>query len=308
MDGPRRYTFSPELRGQAQLLMWLCPLMFAGLLAVVLVSPPKNRGDRIALGSLLLGSAAGVVFAVWARPAFHSFIEVAEDGITYVRGNRSVTVRWHEIQRVEYRRFAKRLKVFSTTGAVINIEKQLAGFAEIAETLFLRTGQPSTGIARARVAAITEPAISIGAPRWTKPLLLVLIAGAAYMFSIRFLILAWRDRDMILFAVALVGAWFVWKAGRNGWYQVALRVDLDEAGIRCRLRDGEISASWSDIGTARLEHVDGVSWFVVRDRQGESILALRREMFNWSGSAMKQFDRLVEVASQQALQRGSRSV
>lgn len=300
MDGPRRYTFSPELRGQTQLLVWLGPLFFAGLLAVALVSPPKYRGDRVALGVLLLVSAVGAVFGAWARSAVNSSIDVDDDGITYVRGNRAITVRWHEIQRVEYRRFAKRLKVFATSGVVINIEKQLVGFTEIAETISLCTGRPSFGVTRTRAAPITESVFSIVASSWTKLLLLLLVGGAAYLFSIRLLILAWRDRRTILFAVALVGAWLVFRAARNWWYQLALRLDMDEAGIRFCHRDGEISASWSDIGTARLEHVDGVSWFVVRNRQGESILTLRREMFNWSGVAMKQFDRLVEVATQRS--------
>jgi hypothetical protein len=280
--------------------VWLCPLVFACLLAVAFISPPKNGGDRISLDALLLGFAAAIVFAVWARSAFHSSIEVAEDGITYLRGKRAVTVRWHEIQRVEYRRFAQRLKVFATTGVVINIEKQLVGFSEIAETVFRRTGQPSSGIARVRPTPITEPAISIAASNWTKLLMLLLIGVAAYWFSIRFLILAWRDRRMILLAVALLGAWFVWRAARNWWYQLALRLDMNAAGIRFCQRDVEISASWSDISTARLEHDDGMSWFVVRNRQREPILTLRREMFNWSGVAMKRFDKLVQAASQRS--------
>jgi hypothetical protein len=290
----RRYAYSPQLRGQAQLLLWLAPTFLALLLFAAVRRPPQNRGDVWALGSLITFSVAAIPFALWLRSVVSAIIEIDDEAIRYRRGAVVLTIRWSDVRLAEYRRFAQRLKVVSTSGDVIYVDKQVSGFNEIANALAEETGRVILP-ARFQSAPI-DSVMEISPSPWLRYLLFSLLLGAAYFLCVRWFFAAWRAHSIRLLVPGLVGAWLVFTASRNWWYQLGQKLQLDESGINYRTRGEETSISWRDISSARTEHVDGIAWFIVRDRSGEVSLALRREMFNWSGTAMNRFDQLAETA------------
>jgi hypothetical protein len=295
----KRYVVNAELRGQVQLLVWLAPIGLAFFVVIGLLNRPHTRGDWWSFGGIVAFFALAIPFALRARSATSAVIDVDDDAIEFRKGEEVVRIRWSEVTLVEHRRFARRLRVHSRSGAVIPIEEQVAGFAELAAIVAERTGRPLVPAPRKRRAAEVLPqerAIRVAAPRWLEWFQLTLLAAAAYWFSVRWLIEAWRQQRPMLVVVAIIGGWLVAKALRNAWSKVGQELRLDEYGIVFRDRRGEIRARWSDIGTARLEYPGGTRFFVVRDRANEPLLALQRELFNLSGAAMKRFDRLVETA------------
>jgi hypothetical protein len=295
-----RYAFSPSLRGQIQLALWLAPALLLVLLVVAVVHPPKDRNDGWSLAALSICTAGSIPFALWVKFAFSATIEVDDVALVHRRGSRVVSIRWCDVGSVEYRSLAQRIKVISTTGTVINVEKQMVGFDEIAEIISRRTGRATVLNSPLARQVSGETAIEIAPPMWLKYISVPLVLVAAYFLSLRWFVHAWQQSRIGPVVIGVMGAWLVGVAARNWWFQLATELRKDASGIHYRDRRDHLSVAWRDIKAAGLEHIDGVTWFVVRNHQNEPILTLRREMFNWAGSAMKRFDTLVESARQRS--------
>lgn len=266
-------------------------------MAVIGVSQPPGRlVDRWAFWVLAAAASAAIPFGLWARSALEATIELSADGIRYVRRQHVTVIRWEEIQRVEYRRSSQRLKVFSSAQS-INIERQVIGFEEIVEQIATHIGGAIAPVVIARP-AIPENEITVAPPQWYRWFLLPVVAFAAYLFCIRWMVAGVRDASILSFVLGLGGGWLVWSASRSHWAQSKVRLTMDGVGIRFEDGHGQAGLTWLEIGTASMEYTDGLARFVVRDRGGAPVLQLRREMFNWTGSSLLRFDRLVEAATQ----------
>lgn len=291
----KTYSIRGESRAQVQLLLWIAPAFAVLIIGVAIATRPKGS-DRAIVASLLTVAIASIPFALWARSALSGTIEVNDESVIYRRGKNATTIRWSDVRTLENRRRSQRLKVFATSGAVINVEYQIAGFQELADLIAARSGRSINGPRRSMEPLPTQGDIEIATPEWFRYLFFAFVPAAAYFFCVRFFVVAWRlhNRGYILFGV--LGGWLVAKAIRGWWHRLAMRLRMDASGIHFRSRKEAISLAWANISTAQLEHTGGNTWFIVRDREGEPRLALPRNVFNWSGGALKRFDRLAAAA------------
>lgn len=238
---------------------------------------------------------ACIPLALWFRAVSSATFEVDDTSITYRRGENVTRILWSDVRTLENRRSTQRLKVFSASGAVINVEHQVAGFDELAAIIAARSGRSIDHLSQPTPKA-PEGNIEIAPPAWFRYSLIIFVPLAAYFFCIRFVLAAWQQHNAGLLIFAVLGGWLTFRAARQWWVRLALRLRMDDSGIHLRTRRETVSALWGEIRSAELEHPEGNTWFVVRDRKGEPVIALKREFFNWTGSAMKRFDELAAAA------------
>ena len=291
---PKTYSIRSESRAQVQLLVWLAPAFVVLIAGVAIATRPKGS-DQTIVASLLAFALLMIPFALWARRALSATIEVNDEALTYRRGKNATTIRWCDVRALENRRTSQRLKVIAASGAVINVEYQIAGFQELADVIAARSGRSIDGLQRS-LEPPTQGDIEIGMPEWSRYLFFALVPVAVYFFCVRFFVVAWRvhNRGYVLFGV--LAGWLVVKAIRGWWHRLGTRLRMDTTGIHFRSPKESVSVLWANVSTAQLEYTDGNTWFVVRDREGEPRLALPRSAFNWSGGAMKRFDQLAAAA------------
>ncbi len=296
---PKTYAIRSDLRDQGRLLLWLAPIVPA-VMAVVAVRQPPTGTNRMFFAALLAVFVALIPFALWVRSLYSATIEVDDSALTYRRGKKVTAIRWSDVRALENHPIAKRLKVFSFSGAVINVDYQFAGFEELTALIATCSGRSIDQLAQ-RAQPIAEGVIEITPPGWFRYALFVFIPAAAYVMSVRFLVPGFRQQRVGLVILGLFGGWVVARAVRGWWFRLGTSLRLDASGIHFKSRKETTSAPWENISTAELEYPDGNTWFVVRDRSGEPVLALKRELFNWTSTAMKRFDQLVATARQRTV-------
>jgi hypothetical protein len=295
---PRRYAVPVSLRSQAAFVAWMCAIAALIILVAGMVRPPRTHGDLISWRGLVVSFAAGFPLMMWMRWVSSAYVEVTDAGIAWIRGRKRVALQWHEIRCVEYRRMSKRLKLWSSDGRVINVERQFVGFPEIRRIVEQKTG--SIVVDRRLPVPLGNGAITIEVPLWFKLLMPVLCLGALYFVAVRWFIAAFTAAPgaaIIDVCVGVLGLWLVGRAMQHHRARAGLSLSLDERGIRYRSRKEQWTLTWPEIRSAGLEHDDERSWFIVRDLTGDVVLQMGREAFNFSGSAMRRFDMLADEAS-----------
>jgi hypothetical protein len=284
----------------------MCALAALIILVAGMVHPPPTHGDFIAWRGLAFSFAAGFPLMMLMRWVLSAYVEVTDAGIAWIRGRKRVALQWHEIRRVEYRRMSRRLKLWSSDGRVINVERQFVGFPEIRRIVEQRTGHVDVDRAGRLPVPLRNGAITIEVPVWFKFLMPVLCLGALYFFAVRWIIAAFTAAPraaIIDVCTGILGLWLVGRAMQHYWAQAGLTLSLDERGIRYRSRKEQWTLTWPEIRSAGLEHDDERSWFIVRNRTGGVVLQMGREAFNFSGSAMRRFDLLADEASRRTAEK-----
>jgi len=136
----RQYRIGEEFQSHVRVLRWIAPLGLGLVLLLGLLVPP-DPDERVSFVGLVFLCAAVLWFSYWLHSVVQAVIEVDAEGLSFIRGGERTRIFWADVVDVRYRRFAQRLKVYSRNGAVINVEKQLAGFEEVAAEIAQRTGR-----------------------------------------------------------------------------------------------------------------------------------------------------------------------
>lgn len=288
-----------DLRDQGRLLLWLAPIVIV-VMAVVAVRQPPTGTNRTFFAALLGVFVALIPFALWVRSLYSATIAVDDAALTYRRGKKVTAIRWSDVRALENHPIAKRLKVFSISGAVINVDYQFAGFEELTALIATRSGRSIDRLSQP-AQPIAAGVIEITPPGWFRYALFVFIPAAAYVMCVRFLLPGFRQQRLGLVILGLFGGWLVVRAARGWWFRLGTSLRLDASGIHFETRKETTSIPWENISTAELEYPDGNTRFVVRDRSGEPVLVLNPAVFNWTSGAIKRFDQLVATAQQRTV-------
>jgi hypothetical protein len=292
----QRYEIEPALRGQAVVATVLLAIALPVMLFAAVFARPHKASDRYVLDGMIV---VFVLFVpvLWVSHRIHQgWLELDDAGLRQFDGWREVFVRWDEVERLEYRRFVNRLKVFARDGRVINVDKQLLGFLEAARSIAARTGRTITGLPGAVPIRSSTPVpgtLRVGPPYWVRYLLWPVTLACAWFFCIR---IALHGRWIGSYVGAAVGAWMVYRAFRGLRSALVREVTVDDGGIHVVDYGTDFRIAREAIRSCRIEILGDAVWLVVRDDGGNILLLLNRQMFSLAGSMMKRFDVLADEA------------
>lgn len=281
---------NPLLQAQAALAGIVVAIAIPVLLLVAAFAPPHTESGRFALGFFLVFFVLFAPFCWWLHRRSQGWLELDDTGVRQFDGTREVTVRWEEIERVDYRRFAKRLKVFARDGRVAGVEQQLVGFEEAMRAIAARTGRSIADLpAIARLAAEpVEGTLRVGPPPGFLYVVWLATLAGAWFFCIGVARHGWWS--------AAVGACVVYWLNRNLRAEAARAVTLDDRGLRYRDIERDVAIARETIRSCRMEVRDGAVWLTLRDGGNNVLLQLTRGMFRITGTQTRGFDALAAEA------------
>jgi hypothetical protein len=291
----QRYDVNPLLRVQVTAAAVVDAIALPGLLLVVVFAPPHNESGRYAFGFLIAASVLFLPLCWWTHRVSQGWLQLDDDGLRQFDGWREVFIRWDDIDRVAYRRFAKRVKVFARDGRVVNVEQQLLGFPAAVRQIVVRGGRSIAGLPAVARIASTEPVagtLHVGPPRGFRYVIWLATVLAAWFICIRVALNGWWGA----YVAAAVGAWIVYRLNRNLRAEGAREVTLDDRGLHFRDSKRNVTIVRETIRVCRMEFRGDAVWLTLRDAGNNVLLELTRQMFNLTGSMMKRFDVLADEA------------